>query len=330
MTSVIDVHAHILSEEMMRRMRREAPELGPELSEVDAEGAVLRVGAMIQRPFPRGGWDLETRIADLDAAGFTKQALSVCPQTFLYDLDPALTTTLSQLQNEAIAELVRDHPDRFLGLATVPLQDPQAAARELRRALTELKLHGVQIGSHVEGRNLDDPALEPFWAEANALKAFIMIHPQKTMGGDRLGRYYLKNLIGNPLDTTVAIASLVFGGVIERHPDIAFCMVHGGGFTPYQFGRMVHGWQVRPECRLHIKESPEASVRKLHFDTLTHSQPALRYLVDTFGADRVLVGTDYPFDMGTLDGPRHVGELGLPKAEHELILGRRAEALLHV
>ncbi len=322
---VIDVHAHILTEEMMARMRREAPEIGPTLTEVDAEGGVLTVGDIVQRPFPRGGWDLDRRLADLDIAGFDLQVLSNCPQTFLYEREAALTGALCQIQNEAISELVARRPDRFLGIATLPMQDPARAADELRRAVSRLGLKGAQIGSHIEGRNLDHPSLEPVWATAAELGAFILIHPQKTAAGERTKEFYLKNLIGNPLETTIAAASLVFGGVLERYPELRVCLVHGGGFLPFQTGRMIHGWKERPECRRFIRESPEVSIRRLYFDTLTHYGPALRYLTDTFGADHVLLGSDYPFDMGTLEGARQVRAAGLGRNDEEAILGRTAE-----
>ncbi|MFC4171080.1 amidohydrolase family protein [Microvirga sp. GCM10011540] len=330
MTSVrtIDVHAHILTEEMMRLMRREAPDIGPTLSEVDEHGGVLQVGSIVQRPFPRGAWDLELRLRDMDQAEVDMQVLSVCPQTFLYDRDPALTAALSSIQNDEIAKIVRQHPDRFLGIATLPMQDPERAVAELRRAMTQLGLSGAQIGSHVEGRNLDDPALEPLWAAAEELGAFILVHPQKTAAGDRLKSYYLKNLIGNPLDTTIAAASLVFGGVLERHPNLKFCFAHGGGFMPYQTGRMNHGYDVRAEGKVNLKEPPEVSIRRLYFDCILHFEPALRYLVDTFGADHVLLGSDYPFDMGTMDGVRQIRALRATPEERNLILGEAAAVLL--
>jgi aminocarboxymuconate-semialdehyde decarboxylase len=324
----IDVHAHILTEEMMRLMRQEAPEIGPTLSEVDAEGGVLQVGNIVQRPFPRGAWDLELRLRHMDEAEVDMQVLSVCPQTFLYDRDPALTATLSTIQNDGIAEVVRQHPDRFLGIATLPMQDPERAVAELRRAMGQLGLRGAQIGSHVEGRNLDDPALEPLWAAADELGAFILVHPQKIAGGDRLKSFYLKNLIGNPLDTTIAAASLVFGGVLERHPNLRFCFAHGGGFMPYQVGRMNHGWSVRPEGKVNLKHKPEDSIRRLYFDCILHSEPALRYLVETFGADHVLLGSDYPFDMGMMDCVQQVRALRVSEQDRRTILGQAAVGLL--
>ena len=324
----IDVHAHILTEEMMRLMRQEAPEIGPTLSEVDAEGGVLQVGNIVQRPFPRGAWDLELRLRHMDEADVDMQVLSVCPQTFLYDRDPALTATLSTIQNDGIAAVVRQHPDRFLGIATLPMQDPERAVAELRRAMGQLGLRGAQIGSHVEGRNLDDPALEPLWAAADELGAFILVHPQKIAGGDRLKSFYLKNLIGNPLDTTIAAASLVFGGVLERHPNLRFCFAHGGGFMPYQVGRMNHGWSVRPEGKVNLKHKPEDSIRRLYFDCILHSEPALRYLVETFGADHVLLGSDYPFDMGMRDCVQQVRALRVSEQDRSTILGQAAAGLL--
>ena len=192
----------------------------------------------------------------------------------------------------------------------------------------KLGLKGAQIGSNVNGRNLDDPALEPLWAAANELGAFIMVHPTQVAGSDRLKAYYLTNLIGNPLDTTIAAACLVFGGVVGRYPRIKFLMVHGGGFVPYQAGRFSHGWQVRPEPRASLKAPPEAALEALYFDTIVHSRPALEFLVASAGASRVLLGSDYPFDMGTLECARQVRALAIPDADKATILGGAVMKLL--
>ena len=173
----------------------------------------------------------------------------------------SLTAACASLQNDQIAKLVKTYPDQFLGIATLPMQAPQRAAEELRRAVRTLGLRGAMIGSNVQGKNLDDPALEPLWAEAAALGAFMIVHPMNVAGPDRLRSYYLNNLIGNPLDTTIAAACLVFGGVLERHPNLKVLLVHGGGFVPYQAGRWVHGWQVRPEPKVNVKQSPQPSMR---------------------------------------------------------------------
>src|SRR5207244_6567817 len=166
---------------------------------------------------------------------------------------PSLRLACATLQNDEIAAEVKRHPARFLGLAGVPLQAPDLAARELRRAMGTLGLRGAMIGSNVRGKNLDDPALEPFWAAAAELGAFIFVHPHAGAAAERLGSYYLKNLVGLPFETTVAGASLVFGGVLERHPSLKVCLSHGGGFLPYQAGRFRHGFEVRPEPKVHLK-----------------------------------------------------------------------------
>jgi aminocarboxymuconate-semialdehyde decarboxylase len=189
-------------------------------------------------------------------------------------------------------------------------------------------LPGVQIGSNVAGRNLDNPELEPVWAAAAELGAFILLHPINVAGGDRLSSYYLGNLIGNPLDTTIAAACLVFGGVLERYPSLKICLAHGGGFVPYQAGRFVHGWQVRAEPKRKLTKPPTDSLRRFYFDTIVHSKEVLEFLVGTAGVDRVLLGSDYPFDMGMLDGVLQVRGLTIAAADKLSILGGRAQQLL--
>ncbi len=323
----IDVHAHVLTEEMMRRLRKEAPDIGPRLSDMDEHGATLQIASITQRPFPRGGWDMELRLRDMDAYGIDVQALSVLPPTFLYDQEASLTAAFCAIQNEAIAALVATQSDRFVGLAALPLQAPERAAAELRRGMAELGLKGALIGSHAEGRNLDDPGLEPLWAAAEELGALILIHPQKVAAADRLGGYYFTNLIGNPLETTIAAASLVFGGVLQRYPNLKVCLSHGGGYAPYQIGRFIHGWSVRPEAKTRLKVSPEASMRRLYYDTILFFAPALTWLVETYGAAQVMFGSDYPFDMGMYDGIKVVRELDVPDHDRDTILGRGAESI---
>jgi aminocarboxymuconate-semialdehyde decarboxylase len=191
-----------------------------------------------------------------------------------------------------------------------------------------LDLRGAQIGSNIAGKNLDDPALEPVWATAAELGAFILVHPINVAGMDRLSSYYLNNLIGNPLDTTIAAACLVFGGVLERHPTLKICLAHGGGFVPYQAGRFEHGWHVRTEPKKKLKKPPTESLDRFYFDTIVHSKAVLEFLVGRAGAGRVMLGSDYPFDMGMPDGVRQVRGLSIPVADQAVILGGGAQALL--
>jgi len=324
----IDAHAHILAEETMALMRKEAPKIGPRMERMDDNFALLEVAGSRYRPFPRGGWDMQRRLGDMDAAGIDVQVICNTPQTFLYNQDPSLTAALAAIQNDQIAKAVAANPERLIGLATLPMQAPAMAAYELRRAVRSLGLRGAQIGTNINGRNLDDPTFEPLWAAANELRAFLLVHPTQVAGAERLGAYYLVNLIGNPLDTTIAAACLVFGGVIERYPGIKFLMVHGGGFVPYQAGRFRHGWHARPEPQAALKAPPDASLDRLYFDTIVHGQSALEFLVSSAGAPRVLLGSDYPFDMGTLDCVRQVRALTLAEPDKATILGGAVRALI--
>ena len=324
----IDVHAHILTEEMIRLMQKEAPTSAPQLRRLDERSAVLEVAGITQRPFPREAWDLEWRFRDMKKYRVEVQVLSNGPQTFLYEQDASVTAAFAEIQNDQIAALVVQYPDRFRGLATLPMQAPERAAEELRRALASLGLRGVHMGSNVQGRNLDDPNLEPVWAVAQEFGAFVLVHPHKIAAGDRLKSYYFKNLIGNPLETTIAAASLVFGGVLERYPRINFCFSHGGGFIPYQAGRFVHGWSVRPEPKQFLDKDPSESLAHMYHDTILHSEAALQFLIGSAGASHVLLGSDYPFDMGYFDGVQQVRSLSISASDQALILGDSASALL--
>ena len=325
----IDCHTHILGEEAMRRLARESAKVAPVMDRRGDPACKLAIdGAVVQDPFPRELWDSERRLADMDQNGVDVQVLAPTVFTFFYQHAPALGLACAALQNEEIAAEIKRHPRRFMGLAGVPLQAPELAARELARAMKELGLRGAMIGSNVNGRNLDDPALEPFWAAAAALGAFIFVHPHAGAAGERLGAYYLKNLVGLPFETTVAGASLVFGGVLERHPELKVCLAHGGGFLPYQAGRLQHGFALRPEAKVNLEHPPGKSIGRLFYDTILHSGPTLEFLITSAGADRVLLGSDYPFDMGNLDCAARVKALAIRPADRDLILGGYADRLL--
>src|SRR3954454_8034872 len=261
----IDAHAHICTEETMRLLNKETPKVASALKEISKDVYEWTVAGVPYRPLPLGGFDIEQRLKDMKTSDVDMQVLSNTPQTFLYNQDAGMTAAACVVQNDQIAKHVRDYPRSFYGIATLPMQAPKAAADELERAISKLGLKGRQIGSNINGKNLDEPEFEPIWAVANQHHAFCMVHPNNVAGLDRMKSYYLNNLIGNPLDTTIAAACLVFGGVLERHPKLKVCLVHGGGFVPYQAGRWVHGWKVRPEPQVNVKQSPEPWIDRFYY-----------------------------------------------------------------
>jgi aminocarboxymuconate-semialdehyde decarboxylase len=294
----IDLHAHVLSEETMRLMRGISAEHAPRL-----EGNVLSIGEVRYANTPPGSWDLAVRLADMDRSGVDAQAVTVVPFTLGYHWEPRLAREMCAAQNEQLARLHREYPERFYPLGCVPLQDPQAAVAEAERAVRDLGLFGLGLGTRLPDRNLDWEELEPFWTKIEELDVPLMFHPGQRLAMPDLADYYLVNFIGNPLDSTIMIAALVFGGVLQRHPKLKLVIVHAGGFIPYQFGRFDHGWRVRNEPKVKlVDEPPSTFIRRLYFDIIAHAKPALEYLVGEFGPDHVVLGTDYPYDMG-LDDP---------------------------
>jgi len=324
----IDAHTHILTDETMRLLTQEAPKLAPALSEDDGEHSKLTVAGVAYTPFPRGGWNIERRFKDMDAADIDVHVLSATPQTYYYNQEASAGVALSAIQNDQIAKHVKDFPERFIGIGTLPMQAPEQAATELHRIVREKGLRGAMIGSNCEGKNLDDPSFEPLWEAASELDAMLFIHPAGVAGQDRLKPYYLKNLIGNPLDTTIAAACLIFGGVLERYPNLSFIMAHGGGFIPYQGARWVHGHAVRDEPKANLKGSVQASLDKLLYDTILHSKQHVESMIEWVGASRVFLGSDYPYDMGMLDCVRHVRSLDISDADKAAIFNGNAEKLL--
>ena len=325
-TRTIDIHTHILTQETAALLSQAGAKVT--ITPDDAESAALDVGGVVYRPFPTGGFDIARRLQDMDATGVDVHVLSATPQTYLYKQEAALGATTSAIQNDQIAKHIAAHPTRFMGIATLPMQDPKLAADELTRAMTKLGLRGAMFASNILGKNLDDPSFEPLWAAAEELGAFMFVHPNNVAGAERLKSYYLVNLIGNPLDTTIAAACLVFGGVMDRHPRLKVCLAHAGGFMPYQAGRWIHGWRVRPEPKKNIRQEPATIVGRFLYDTIAHSDESLAFLIERAGAARVMLGSDYPYDMAMMDCVAHVRGLKISDADKAAILGTRAEALL--
>jgi aminocarboxymuconate-semialdehyde decarboxylase len=234
------------------------------------------------------------------------------------------------MQNEKIAEICQQHSNRFVGLGTVPLQDVDEAVKELKRLAGELSLKGVIVSSNVNGRDLDDPVFFPLLETAASLGLLVYIHPHDTAGADRMQKFYLTNLIGNPLDTTIAAARLIFSGVLEKLPALKICLSHAGGHLPYIIGRLHHGYAVRPECRADIRQSPMAYFKQLYFDSITHLPAALEYLIGIAGSERVLMGSDYPYDMADEHPVTFIRNLSISKDDKQKILGGNIIKLLGI
>jgi aminocarboxymuconate-semialdehyde decarboxylase len=301
--TVIDVHAHLLVREGLHAVRELIPEMGPELvGDGDSYYLEFSTGRRTG-PFPRALFDVDRRIADMDDWGIDVQVVCAPPSNFGYELEPGAGALFAQIQNDAMLDVVSARADRLCLLATLPLQDPAAAVAEIERVAPNRLVRGVTIGTSVAGRDLDDPELAPVWAALEAADLPALVHPDQAAapGGERLARYYLQNLVGNPLETTLAIASVVFGGVLARNPGLRLLFVHGGGFAPYQLGRWDHGWSMRAEPKVLIDRPPSRYIADLYFDSVTFDGSSLRFLLDRAGDGRVLFGSDYPFDMSVAE-----------------------------
>lgn len=322
----IDAHSHFVAEECFHALseHEDGRTIVRESSGPESGKWNIRLFEKIKDKLS----DIPTRLRDMDKARVDVQVLSPSPIMLYYWADRETGLTLSRVQNERISEICRQYPDRFIGIGTVPLQDVEKAVQELERLSKELDLRGVIISSNVNGKDLDDPAFFPFFEKSERLHLLIFVHPHNTAGAERMQRFYLTNLIGNPLDTTIAAARLIFSGLLEKLPGLKICFAHGGGHLPYIMGRIHHGYAVRPECKDEIKRSPWEYFGRLYFDTITHHLPALEYLVKAAGSDHVLMGTDYPYDMGEEDPVGFVRSLSLPEADKEKILGGNLRELL--
>jgi len=324
----LDVHTHVLPPELPRWSPIRLERTG------ECRARMLREDGSLFREIESNAWDPEQRLRECDAAGVGAQALSTVPVLFAYHLAPGKAHDLSRLLNDHIAALCAQHPRRFVGLGTLPMQAPDLAVRELERCL-DLGLAGVQIGSHVNEWNLSDPALFPVFARAAQLGAAIFVHPWDMMGEARMRKYWLPWLVGMPAELSLAICSVIFGGVLERLPRLRIAFAHGGGAFPGTLGRIEHGFHARPDLvAIDNPQPPSAYLRRIYVDSLVHDPRALRLVLDVFGPERVALGSDYPFPLGEERPGALIDSLGLPEATRDRLragtalewLGRDAKA----
>jgi aminocarboxymuconate-semialdehyde decarboxylase len=274
---------------------------------------------------------VDERLRDMDKMGVDIQAVCPAPYHFFYFTEPDYGAELAREVNEGIAKIVADTPDRFVGLGSVPLQNADLAVRELDHAVKNLGLRGVEICTNVNGKELTDPSLklDKFFARCHELGVLIFMHPLGWTQADRLTNHYFNNVIGNPLDSSVAVSHLIFDGVMQRYPRLKVLVAHGGGFIAHYWARMDHAWRARPDTRTVIKRPPSTYLEKFYFDTITHDPEMLRRLIDRYGADHVVLGTDYPYDMAD-DNPLDTvaGVKRLSREDRALVTGGNAARLL--
>ncbi len=319
-SKIVDIHCHYLNPVVNQKTAHlNAAKYDPTVTFANALTNETNVKQMKDRAPKLMG--IEQRMADMDRMGVDIQAVCPAPYHYFYFTEPDLGASLAREVNEGIAALVAAHPDRFVGMGSVPLQNAELAVQELEYAVKKLGLKGVEINTNVNGLNLTDPklGLEKFFAKANELGVVIFMHPLGFTQGERLTNHYFNNVIGNPLDTTIAVSHLIFDGVVQRNPKIKFIAAHGGGFIAHYWARMDHAWKARPDCRTVIKRKPSSYLEKFYFDTITFDPAMLKNLIDRYGADHVLLGTDYPYDMGE-DDP-----LGLIRAVKRLPADQRRQ-----
>jgi len=276
---------------------------------------------------------IDRRLKDMDRMGIDIQAVSPSPNQTYYWAEPGFGLELARGVNDRLAAIVAEHPDRFVALGTVPLQSVELALAELDRCVSELGMRGVEINPNVAGAELTDPklGLEKFFARAEELGIVVFMHPIGFTQGERLMDHYFNNVIGNPLDTTVAASHLIFDGVMDRHPRLKIVLPHGGGYLAHYWARMDHAHRARPDCRTVIRKAPSSYLAKMYFDTITFDPRMLRHLVDRYGAEHVVLGTDYPYDMMETDPVGLIGKVPrLTRAERDLIEGGNAARLLKI
>jgi len=323
----IDIHAHFFPLSFLKLIEKEGAEFGVSCSFANPDGPFISAEERSTPPLEKEYYDLDARLASMDEQGVDVHALSLT-QPMLYWASPDLSRRLSEAFNDACVEAHEAHPERFVGLAILPMQEPDLAIAELERVSKLPGMCGVYMATRILDKELSDPAFFPVYEKIEELGWNIFLHPIKVVDPKRLGKFYLTNFIGNPTESAIAASHLIFGEVLDRFPKLTFCLPHAGGTFPYLVGRINHGWGVRPECQ-HLKNPPIDYLRRFYYDTITHSEPILSFLIDFVGADRVVLGSDFCFDM-SYQRPVDVvtNHPGLSDEDRNLILSGNAKRLL--
>ncbi len=328
---IYDVHAHCIPGEFREWLERRGTALGAAMAATERGPAVRFVDKVTTGALRDDLTDFDLRVSELDRMGIDVQVLAGWIDLTGYELSDSAAVEYSHAHNEALAAEVARAPDRFRLLGTAPLQAPESATAVLEHGMRQLGMKGVEIATTVDGRYLDQvEGLDSFWEAAEELGAFILLHPMRPLTGIDLGRYFMENMVARPAESSIALAGLILSGVFERFPDLKVCIVHGGGFTPFQIGRLDKGyWQKPGLVAKHITQAPSDYLKSLYVDTVVHDHAALDYLLRYMGSDRILLGTDYPFEMGDQDPVTFVRSApGISDEDVEAITGGNAARLL--
>jgi aminocarboxymuconate-semialdehyde decarboxylase len=321
----VDIHTHILPRHLPRWAERFGYGGFVELAHEKPGCARMMIDGRLFREIHENCWNPARRIEEADAAGVRVQVLSTVPVMFGYWAKPEHGYEVARFLNDDVAETVRAHPKRFVGLGTLPMQAPELSVRELDRCVRELGLRGVQIGSNVNDLNLNAESLFPVFRRAEEIGAAVFVHPWNVLGKTELEPYWMQWLVGMPAETTRAIVSLIFGGVLERLPRLRVAFAHGGGSFPATIGRIEQGFRCRPDlCAIHNPVNPREYLRRITVDALVHDPRALQYLIDQMGSDRIALGTDYPFPLGETQPGALIRFLKLPRPVEEDLFFRTA------
>jgi aminocarboxymuconate-semialdehyde decarboxylase len=323
----IDLHNHVVPPTVVDALAKNPERYGMGIEEKDGKRWFNSHGRLAE--LAPVFYDADAKVQWMDENKLDIAAISVGPPIYFYWLSPEIGLEAAKLANDGIAQMVAKRPDRLRGMAHLPMQDPDAAIAELERVVKEYKFKAVEVGTSIEGVELANPKFRKVLKTIEQLGCFVFTHPYQCLAQGGMDQYYLSNFVGFPLDTTLMVAHLMYSGALDELKDLKILLPHGGGFVPYQIGRFIHGFNVRPEPKMKTMTSPADLLRRFYFDALTHDPQAARHLINMVGADRVVIGSDHPFDMGPPDLMGAIDAIpDLSASEREYVCGLTALSLL--
>ena len=321
----IDIHTHILPENLNEVTNSFSDPRFLRMELIDDQSAMLKKDGEAFRKVDCNCWNHQKRIQECDTTRVDVQVLSTIPVLFSYWAKDDEGLMLSRFLNDHIAKVVRNAPKRFIGLGTVPMQNIDLAIEEMDRCITKLNLPGIEIGSNVNGRNLSEAEFQPIFEHAEKIGCAIFVHPWEMMGQADMQKYWLPWLVGMPAETSRAICSIIFGGILEKYPNLKIAFAHGGGSFPFTTGRIDHGYRMRPElCSIDNAKLPSSYMKHFYIDSLVHDENTMRFLLETVGAEQIALGSDYPFPLGEQHPGKLIEEMDLTDSTKQRLLAGTA------